>query len=403
MKNKLKSEHKRPLSHNPLLNFSQNEHFLYSNPKFMNDELWKRKFNLRNLHKKWSRKVQTNFLDIDIKFPISKKNSVKLISKQIHRSSSNPEFYDIIHGIQKKINSPFKQPQKFLEVKNQKFNNQPWNNCIQVDQKIYKNEILPEVKNNLNEHVISNDIKNIKITCSYYNNKYIERLKKIKILIDKEINETFEEMNKTGDKLYKIKLKKNKTYLIFQEMITKYIDIFNSIKNVRVFNNNYKPYEKLYIIYNYLKNNQALLKNSNNNDGKIDDYYFEIMKNDKILRLNDKNYQKYINDFLGINVTDDFNKNNTIVTTNNIKYLGRCKSAFLNENKKVCEVTNIFKKNALGNFKVTYYHPGTYYLWEKGTENEYHAWSCCMNEYKFAKGCCKKKERIVSVNYDSIV
>lgn len=32
-----KKQKKRPLSHNPLINFSYEENFLYFNPKFMNE------------------------------------------------------------------------------------------------------------------------------------------------------------------------------------------------------------------------------------------------------------------------------------------------------------------------------------------------------------------------------
>ena len=32
-----------------------------------------------------------------------------------------------------------------------------------------------------------------------------------------------------------------------------------------------------------------------------------------------------------------------------------------------------------------------------------HAWSCCMNENKTSKGCCKKIEKIPIFNYDIIM
>ena len=48
---------------------------------------------------------------------------------------------------------------------------------------------------------------------------------------------------------------------------------------------------------------------------------------------------------------------------------------------------------------ITYYHPGNYSLFKEG-ENEYNAWSCCLNEDKLSKGCCKKYERILNFLYD---
>ena len=48
MNDKKKPKRNRPLSHNPLLKFKHDDNFLYDK-KFMNDELWQEKYNLRNL------------------------------------------------------------------------------------------------------------------------------------------------------------------------------------------------------------------------------------------------------------------------------------------------------------------------------------------------------------------
>ena len=50
-------------------------------------------------------------------------------------------------------------------------------------------------------------------------------------------------------------------------------------------------------------------------------------------------------------------------------------------------------------YNVKFFHPGTYYLFNEN-ENEYHAWSCCMNDDKNAKGCCKRVERIPFFIYE---
>ena len=47
---------------------------------------------------------------------------------------------------------------------------------------------------------------------------------------------------------------------------------------------------------------------------------------------------------------------------------------------------------------ITYYHPGNYSLFKEG-ESEYNAWSCCLNEDKLSKGCCKKNEKILNFLY----
>ena len=48
--------------------------------------------------------------------------------------------------------------------------------------------------------------------------------------------------------------------------------------------------------------------------------------------------------------------------------------------------------------KITYYHPGSFYLF-KEKDKEYYAWSCCLNEDKFSKGCSKKFERVLNFTY----
>ena len=47
---------------------------------------------------------------------------------------------------------------------------------------------------------------------------------------------------------------------------------------------------------------------------------------------------------------------------------------------------------------ITYFHPGKYISFEDG-DSEYNAWSCCLNEDKLSKGCCKKSEKILNFLY----
>lgn len=48
---------------------------------------------------------------------------------------------------------------------------------------------------------------------------------------------------------------------------------------------------------------------------------------------------------------------------------------------------------------ITYYHPGSYYLFKEGN-NEFNAWSCCLNENKFSRGCSKKIEKVLGFQYN---
>ena len=47
---------------------------------------------------------------------------------------------------------------------------------------------------------------------------------------------------------------------------------------------------------------------------------------------------------------------------------------------------------------ITYFHPGSFYFFKEG-EKEFYAWSCCLNEDKFSKGCSKKYERVLNFIY----
>ena len=76
MDDKKNQKRKRPLSCTPLLKFKRDENFIFDE-KFMNDKLWLQKYNLKNLRKKWTQKVQTNFLIVDKKFESSSSNQDK--------------------------------------------------------------------------------------------------------------------------------------------------------------------------------------------------------------------------------------------------------------------------------------------------------------------------------------
>ena len=156
-------------------------------------------------------------------------------------------------------------------------------------------------------------------------------------------------------------------------------------------------YEELYIIINYLKENKDIIKNQKDKETIIRNY-FDIIEKDGYLRDKDVNYQKYILNFGNndniISIRKQIDKSmHSPNLLSNRKRNGSCLNLnnYQNEKKKLLE------------YNLSFYHPGTYYLFNKGSEEEYHAWSCCMNDKKTSKGCCKKIEKIQIFNYDIIV
>ena len=361
MNAKIKTRRKRPLSQNPLLNFSQEDHFLYSNPIFMNDELWKRKYNLRKLHEKWKRKEKINFSNIELKFGSSKYN---IINKNAHKK-----------------NELFNAPNILLSpLINKKSNHNKLFNKLKNDLAIRK-----YLKN-------SNEEKNISVKCQYYNNNYILKAKKLKELIDDYLNEMKKIIVKKYEKEIKLNYQTNEEnyqkYLVFREMILKYQKLFKSLlpntKNIMRRNNsdtnltqlkeinkiNNAIYRELYIIVNYIKNNKEIIGTINENES-ITKSYFDVITKDELLRDKDINYQKYIINFVNSdNLKEKINDTNiqNINLPNFTKY----------------KISNCSTKRAKHlKYIISFFHPGTYHLFNKG-EDEYHAWSCCMNENKLS-------------------
>jgi hypothetical protein len=437
--NKKEKPKKRPLSHNPLLNFPHQDNFLYSNPKFMNEELWKRKYNLRKLHEKWERKVKTNFLNIDLKFGPSKNKNNKL-NKVIYRDNNiiikphNVPLFVPLSPTNKNKSAitmiENDKYDKYSEKYNDKIsyylsNKNPWNSDTRIDAKkndsinnfkrcnITKNELL--IRNNLKN---SNESKSIMVKCNYYNNNYIQKIKKLKELINKYENDILQEISKKYEK--EIKLQRHgkqdfKKYLIYKEMIKKYQKLYKNIlpaKNnilkrcnseinlIEIKNKNSeneKIFEELYIIINYLKGHKDILNNQKDKDIIIKSF-FDVVEKDEYLRDKNLEYQLFITNFGNIVVINDNStkdKNDSVPCPNLLsirKKNGSCLSLRKNSN---------IKKKYL-EYNISFYHPGTYYLFNKG-EDEYHAWSCCMNDNKTSKGCCKKVEKIPIFNYDIIM
>ena len=437
-----KKDKKRPLSHNPLINFSHEENFLYSNPKFMNEELWRKKYNLKKLHEKWERKVKTNFLSIDLKFGHSKNKNNKL----------NQVIYnvDMMEKIKKIPNliplSPLinnKSTIMYYDKYNDKISyylshKNPWNNKTAVDKNyniknIEKTNIIKNDKMIGNKLKNSNEAKNIIISCKYYNKQYLEKREKLKELIKNYANEMMQIVSKKYEKEIKLKglgKQKFKNFLIFQDMITKYKKLYHELNP----NNNRKNislkrcksdinlheikmknkiehqniFKELYIIINYLKENKEIIKTIKEKE-KIIINFFDVIEKDEYLRDKNVDYQKYILNF-GKNIkninNNSIKKENENNNDKSIKSLQRPNLLSSRRKNVSCYNLKTYRNNKQSNleYKISFYPPGTYFLFKKDDdEDEYHAWSCCMNEKKTSQGCCKKIEKIPIFNYDIIV
>ena len=432
MNDKKKPKRNRPLSHNPLLKFKHDDNFLYDK-KFMNDELWQEKYNLRNLREKWKQKVQTNFLKMDIKFGTSSKNIHKnrviyhdtVNKKDLYLIPNSMSLFPYLNKVKSNKSFVLKNQDKYNDkISYYLSNKNPWNKQtslevnkndssknINVHEKLQKElSIRNKIKN-------SNEAKNISVKCIYYNIKYLQKKEKLQEIMDKYMEDMDQFVLKKYAKEIKIKKHGKKLFiklLILKELFNRYLILYDEIiskSEKNIFNNqilyrnnsdinliNSKNtiksgikniYEELYIIIKYIKENKNIL-----NDLKGKKYlvqkYFDVIEKDEILQDKDLNYIKFIKNF-GINN----NLNSNISNSKNILISRKKNASCLN----LCD--NLPSKRKFSEYNITYYHPGTYYLFKTG-EEEYHAWSCCMNDDLKAKGCCKKTERIPYFNYDII-
>ena len=434
MNDNKKIKNKRPLSHKPLLNFQHDDNFLYDK-KFMNEELWQRRFNLKNLRKKWEQKVKTNFSKQDVKFGPSLRNP-ELNKVLYHDSVNKKDLFSFptslsILSLFKYKKSKFLSNQDSSNKYNDKIsyylsNKNPWNNRTSLEVTKEENSkkyiIQNVIKKNMyirNKIKNCNESKNISVRCIYYNDKYLHRKERLKELINKFCEDT---ASFVKDKYIKeLKLKKHGKQnfikdLILKHAIKQYKELYEEIinkKNKNIYNNqilkknnseknifinknenkkeNKNIYEQMFIIINFLKENKSNLNNFKDKTNLIQNY-FDILEMDEILKDKDINYIKLIKDF-GINET--LNKKSNL---NNYFHKSLINSK--KRNKSSLNISELPLQNRkFSKYNVKFFHPGTYYLFNEN-ENEYHAWSCCMNDDKNAKGCCKRVERIPYFIYE---
>ena len=434
MNDNKKIKNKRPLSHKPLLNFQHDDNFLYDK-KFMNEELWQRRFNLKNLRKKWDQKVKTNFLKQDVKFGPSLRNP-ELNKVLYHDSVNKKDLFSFptslsILSLFKYKKSKFLSDQDSSNKYNDKIsyylsNKNPWNNRTSLEvtkeensKKYIIQNVIKKNKYIRNKIKNCNESKNISVRCIYYNDKYLHRKERLKELINKFCEDT---ASFVKDKYIKeLKLKKHGKQnfikdLILKHAIKQYKELYEEIinkNNTNIYNNqilkknnseknifinknenkqeNKNIYEQMFIIINFLKENKSNLNNFKDKTNLIQNY-FDILEMDEILKDKDINYIKFIKDF-GIN--DTLSKKSNL---NNYFHKSLINSK--KRNKSSLNISELPLQNRkFSKYNVKFFHPGTYYLFNEN-ENEYHAWSCCMNDDKNAKGCCKRVERIPFFIYE---
>ena len=173
-----------------------------------------------------------------------------------------------------------------------------------------------------------------------------------------------------------------------------------------------KKEEKIIKSRNTINNSKYPIDEMTEKEKKIDIYSFhKINIEDSNVKNNENNYflTAYKNFF-------DEKKNNKnkkeipiIVTERSINPYGTYDKLKNNKNEERRNIeNNIYNKKIMEKrpnssygsrqVKITYYHPGSFYLF-KEKEKEYYAWSCCLNEDKFSKGCSKKFEKILNFIY----
>ena len=355
MNDKKKPKRNRPLSHNPLLKFKHDDNFLYDK-KFMNDELWQEKYNLRNLREKWKQKVQTNFLKMDIKFGTLSKNIHKnrviyhdtVNKKDLYLIPNSMSLFPYLNKVKSNKSFVLKNQDKYNDkISYYLSNKNPWNK--QTSLEVNKNDsskntnVHEKLQKELSiRHKIknSNEAKNISVKCIYYNIKYLQKKEKLQEIMDKYMEDMDQFVLKKYAKEIKIKKHGKKLFiklLFLKELFNRYLILYDEIiskSEKNIFNNqilyrnnsdinliNSKNtiksgikniYEELYIIIKYIKENKNIL-----NDLKGKKYlvqkYFDVIEKDEILQDKDLNYIKFIKNF-GINN----NLNSNISNSKNI-------------------------------------------------------------------------------------
>ena len=151
--------------------------------------------------------------------------------------------------------------------------------------------------------------------------------------------------------------------------------------------------EKMVNIYSYHKIN---IEDSNAvNNQKKKNYFLTAYKN-VFEEKNDKKYKREIPIIITERSTNPYGTFDLLNKSKNIN-----EEIKNNENNTTNKKTKRKRPNSSYGSRqvnITYYHPGSFYLFKEGSK-EYYAWSCCLNEDKFSKGCSKKYEKVLNFIY----
>ena len=152
--------------------------------------------------------------------------------------------------------------------------------------------------------------------------------------------------------------------------------------------------EKMLNVYSYHKINTEESINIHNKKNQIN-YFLTAYKS----VFDEKNTKKSIKGMPIIITERSTNPYGTFDKLNNNN-----KNEEIKNNESNLDINKKIKRkrpnSAYGRrqLKITYYHPGSYYLF-KEKNKEYYAWSCCLNEDKFSKGCSKQYEKVLNFIY----
>lgn len=152
--------------------------------------------------------------------------------------------------------------------------------------------------------------------------------------------------------------------------------------------------EKILNINSYHKLNiEDSNKNINNNNNKQYNYFLTAYKN-----VFDENNAKKNKKEMPVIINErSANPYGTFEKLNIYKY-EEIKNNENNINNKKEKKKRPNSSYGTRQVNITYFHPGSFYLFKEG-EKEFYAWSCCLNEDKFSKGCSKKYERVLNFIY----
>ena len=320
--------------------------------------------NYKSLNERY---IKDKILITEVKNKFIKDKKDELYKKIIYQNPELEKYPEKINAIIfKEMIKLFQEYAKFIEDKNN--NSKLLSKHIFTDEEIF--EKLQILLSYLKEHKQELDQKEFLEPLISDYNKILEKEEYLKKL-DLKYNEYIEE-------------KKRKTKYLLERRNNMLNIIENPIKNQM------KEYK-----INYLQKSNIEESKGINNKKKEINYFLSAYKSivdekKEKGEINKKEEKK--NKFVII-----INEKSNNPHRNKIRSKENSETNLNNEiiNKKIKRPKSSYGTKQIN---ITYYHPGNYTLFKEG-ESEYNAWSCCLNEDKLSKGCCKKYEKVLNFLY----